>query len=69
MDEGERAEFVLGLAAGIRDSLRAVLEGCTGDEDEREQMAGAVIALLLRDMYKSRGNAWLERILRQVLKE
>lgn len=67
MEDRERAEFCLGLAASVKDSLATVLGTVAENPDEREQMAGAVIALLLRDMYRARGPVWLETILKQVL--
>ena len=67
MDETTRGEMVLGIEAAFRDSLHASVTMVTDDPDEQLQMAGAVVALLLKRMYQERGKEWLERTLKMVL--
>lgn len=68
MTEVERAEYVMGLSAATRDGLRSAISILTEDEDEKEQIAGAVLAQLLREMYRARGQRWLETVVAMVLK-
>ncbi len=68
MTEVERAECVMGLAAAVRDGLKASISTLTEDPDEQEQIAGAVVATLTRDMYRARGQRWLEKAIEMVLK-
>lgn len=49
--------------AAMADSIRAF----TVDPKESNEIAGGVIALMLREMYKTQGVEWLEAVLKQVL--
>ena len=68
MTEVERAEFVLGFSAAIRDGMNTSISMVTRDEDEKEQVAGAVLACLVKEMYRARGTKWLEKMIAMVLK-
>ena len=69
MTDQERAEYVLGLSTALRDGMRASISMLTPDADEQEQIAGAVLAVLVRDMRRARGTLWLERLIAMSLKD
>lgn len=68
MTDQERAESVLGLSTALRDGMRAAISTLTDDEDEREQIAGAALAVLVRDMRRTRGTQWLEKLIEMSLR-
>ena len=63
----ERAMMIQVIEAQYTGTLRAQLAVITDDADEQLQMAGAVLALMVRKMYLQRGEPWLEAILTMVL--
>ena len=69
LDDKTRGEMVLGMEAAFRDSLKASCSTVTQDPEEQHQIAGAVVALMLKRMYQDRGQAWLEQVIRMVLSE
>lgn len=50
-----------------RESLQAAIQHAGLSQEAEIEIAGAVVALLLRRMYRERGRAWLERVLEMVL--
>lgn len=67
MDPLLRAQLVIVIEDTYRSTLRQQLQAHTSDPEEQEQIAGAVLAMMLRKMYLVRGQAWLESILTMVL--
>lgn len=67
MDERYRAQLVLAIQYQFTQTMREVISSKTSDPEEQEQIAGAVLGLMLRHMYQTRGDQWLETVLRQVL--
>lgn len=67
MDPPDRARLTLFLDQQLRETLQTAVTLATPVQTEQLEIAGAVIALLLRRMYRERGEAWLTRVLHHVL--
>jgi len=65
--EEARARLVMEIDAQYRAALHDVLARVPITEEERLEVAGAVVGLLLRKMYQQRGIAWLEQVIKAVL--
>lgn len=68
MTKEERyARLVLEIDERFRGALHEALAATGLEVQDREEVAAAVVALLVRRMYQQRGQVWLERILQMVL--
>lgn len=62
-----RAQLVIEIEQTFRTTLRDTLASLTTDPVEQDQIASAVLATMLRSMYRQNGQPWLEAVLRMVL--
>ncbi len=67
MDPVKRGQLTVAIERMFRDAMLESIQGHTTDRDEQEQIAGAVLALMLRKMTLTRGTPWLEAVLQMVL--
>lgn len=67
MDPIDRGRLTVAIEARFRETLQVALIPYTMDEDEQHQIASAVLALMLKKMYRRLGKDWLEAVLRMVL--
>lgn len=67
MNSPQKAEVALIINQQVRTVLREVTAHITDDPQEQMELASAVVALLLRDLYVEFGHTWLERVVQIVL--
>lgn len=67
MDPIDRARLVVAIEDRYRAALLEALPPYTLDPAEQQEIASAVLALLLKKMYHVRGTPWLEAVLKMVL--
>jgi hypothetical protein len=63
----QKAEVSTIINRELRGVLRDVVAHATPLPEEQIEIASGVVGLLLRDMYRQRGQAWLEELLKVVL--
>lgn len=64
-----KARLVLEIDAQYRAALHQVVRATALSEAEQLEVAGAVVAMLVRKMYQQQGVAWLEAVLKMVLQD
>lgn len=63
----DRGRLVVAIEGRYREALQTAMTTHTIDPDEQLEIAGAVLALMLRKMYQKRGEVWLTAVLKMVL--
>lgn len=67
MEPLERARLCVAIQNRFREAMLAAILPYTQDPAEQTEIAGGVLALMLKKMYEQQGHAWLELVLQQVL--
>lgn len=69
LDARQKAEVSAIIERDLRVTLWDVVKHATPVEDEQIQIATGVVTLMLKDLYRQLGQAWLEAIIKAVLIE
>lgn len=67
MTAAEKASFAIGMEKHLRDALHSATVFVTDDPTEQADIATATVTLLVRRLYQSRGQVYLEAIIKAVL--
>lgn len=67
MTPEERGRLSVAIEHVFRDRMKDTLDEYALTEEEQLQIASAVVALMLRKLYRSQGARWLESIIRSAM--
>ncbi len=67
MTPEERGQIAVAIEHQFRSTMKDVIDGHTTDAQEQLEIGSAVVALMLRRLYRQKGAPWLEAIIRSAM--